>query len=1110
MEIPFNEKITINNQSLPFISQFAEFIPGGFFIYRNDESEEIIYFSSKMADLLRCKTDSEFIEFTGNSFKGIIHPDDHNNYQESVKAKSTSENHDKEHIRYRTVRKDGSTGMFESSVRLSRSDDFGEICCVFVHDISEQYNAELKKETDKKLSEYNYVNKMFSGTYTAICLVNIEKNEYKVMSMNGETERLIKKYVPPSSKMFETAMGLMPAIHEDYQEKYKYIIENVYNILETNNGFYQTSVKWKYEDEEYYLTEINLYRDPEDKNIIVAGFRNIHDAESQTKAISDCVNIFTDNEDNMESLNKMLTIISDYYKADRAYVFEDTDSGDMVSNTYEWCADGITSEKENLQNIPKKVCEVWYKAFEKEGAFSIDSMTADNAGCEEAKSILEMQGINSLIAAPIYYQDKIFGFIGVDNPHYAKMDTRVLTNAASLTSNLIIKKRQKELENKERLEKKKNTEIIEILASEYTSVYYVDLKKDYFKAYTMNKATAIALDMIYTDGMPYSEAFRIYVEKLVHPDDKELMLEAGSIENIMKELKIRKTFITTYRNINGQYFEMKFVKVGNEAGIPTAAALAYADKDAEIRANMKREAISARDASVIAGLSTDYGCVYYADYDTKEEIHYRFDPFFEKNIPGWSKINRFDDRLETLINTIMHPDDRKFFRTATAASVIKKELEKEKVYYVNFRVLINDEVTYYQAKFVQDENTENHVIAGFRNVDDETRRELAALDKAEAANRAKTAFLFNMSHDIRTPMNAIIGYTNIAKKNINDPEKVLESLEKVKLSSDMLLALINDILDMSRIESGKAVLKEEKADIVQIFSNIEPVMSSLANSKNINLSFSIGEIKDRFVYVDTARLERILVNIISNGIKYTLVNGFVKVSVKQNQSFCSGYELYTFEVEDNGIGMSEEFQKEMFEEFSREENFTTSGIQGTGLGLPLAKKLTRMMGGTISCVSKQGKGSVFTICIPFRLQKDSDINKLESENIKSGKISYVGRKVLLVEDNDLNCEIAADILEGEGMTVTRAENGLKSLEILESYGDQYFDFILMDIQMPVMDGYTATKEIRKRFPDLIAPVIALSANAFEEDRLKSLEAGMNDHVAKPISIEDLKASLERF
>ena len=698
--------------------------------------------------------------------------------------------------------------------------------------------------------------------------------------------------------------------------------------------------------------------------------------------------------------------------------------------------------------------------------------------------------------------------------HYSEMKFVKVGNEEGTPTAVALGFADKDEELRAKLEEERvlqrNIDIIEILASEYTSVYYIDMTTDELDPYTMNEQTETEFGEIFRSGIKYSEAFRMYVDRLVYPEDKVKMLKAGSVYNILNELAGKKTFLTQYRNAAGEYCEMKFVKVGDEEN-PESVALGFSNKDDEIRVELARKEKQAMDQAVISGLSDDFGCVVYTSYDEFDEVHYRFDPLFEKHIEGWSMINDFKERLDRLTATIMHPEDREAFWTATRPEVVRAAVDRDGVYYVNFRTLIDGEETYYQAKFVRDEiHPETNVIAGFHNVDAETKREMEALEQAKSASRAKTDFLFNMSHDIRTPMNAIIGFTNMAMRDAENQERVRENLRKVQLSGNMLLSLINDILDMSRIESGKAALNEESVDIESSFRNIQPVMANLAASKDIDLSFEIKDIRDRFVYADTARIDRIMINLVSNAVKYTEGNGRVEVSCRQLDGAKPGFGLYRFTVKDNGIGMSEEFQKQMFEEFAREENSTMSGIQGTGLGLPLAKKLAEMMGGGISCVSRRGVGSTFFVTIPLRLQTEADIAAENTQERNTVSVDFNGKMVLLAEDNELNREIALDILEDEGMKVETAVNGEEALRALAEKGTEYYDFVLMDIQMPVMNGYEATAEIRKLYPDAKLPIIALSANAFEEDRQKSIAAGMNDHVAKPINIDSLKSVMARF
>lgn len=390
-----------------------------------------------------------------------------------------------------------------------------------------------------------------------------------------------------------------------------------------------------------------------------------------------------------------------------------------------------------------------------------------------------------------------------------------------------------------------------------------------------------------------------------------------------------------------------------------------------------------------------------------------------------------------------------------------------------------------------------------------SREELAeALELARAASESKTAFLFNMSHDIRTPMNAILGYTDIGLAHAEDAERTVESFKKIRVAGSHLLNLINDILEMSRIEAGKLELCERETDIIAAIESVDIMSRSLALSKNITYETVLGDICDRYIYADELHVNEIIINLISNAVKYTPAGGKVTYSINQVGEVKNGRATFRFAIADNGIGMSEEFQKHLFEAFSRETNSTVSKTEGAGLGLSIVKKIVDIHGGTVRAESEQNKGSVFTVELPFRVMTAEEAEKLKAAETKPSAQARTGaelrgKRILLVEDNEINREIATEILEDAALLVEEAEDGSIALEKLREKGMQYYDLILMDIQMPVMDGYAATKAIRALPGGDTVKIIALSANAFEEDKQRSKQAGMNAHVAKPININEL-------
>ena len=386
--------------------------------------------------------------------------------------------------------------------------------------------------------------------------------------------------------------------------------------------------------------------------------------------------------------------------------------------------------------------------------------------------------------------------------------------------------------------------------------------------------------------------------------------------------------------------------------------------------------------------------------------------------------------------------------------------------------------------------------------------------KAEMENKAKTTFLFNMSHDIRTPMNAIIGFTNIGINHYEEPERALDCFNKIRVSGQHLLNLINDILEMSRIESGTIELSSEETDLRTLIDDVSLMNQSLAMSKDIDYTMNVGEIKNPYVYIDQLHFNEVIINLISNAIKYTKEGGKVQFSAEQISDVKDGKAMFRFSVKDNGIGISEEFQEHLFESFTREKNSEVSKEQGAGLGLSIVKKIVTLAGGTIKVESKPGEGSTFTVEVPVNVMEEKEIEKFvrEINNRKKAarEVTLEGIRVLLAEDNELNREIASEILAEAGVIVETASDGEMAVRKVKEKGADYYDLILMDIQMPVMNGYEAAGNIRRLPYGGDIPIIALSANAFEEDKQKSIAAGMNAHIAKPINTKELLDTMSEF
>ena len=386
-----------------------------------------------------------------------------------------------------------------------------------------------------------------------------------------------------------------------------------------------------------------------------------------------------------------------------------------------------------------------------------------------------------------------------------------------------------------------------------------------------------------------------------------------------------------------------------------------------------------------------------------------------------------------------------------------------------------------------------------------------AVENAESANRAKSTFLFNMSHDIRTPMNVIIGYADLASRHLDDPAKLEKYMENIQVCGQNLLMLLNNVLDLARIENDKTEMEYSVSDVEKDFRNCIAMFRNQADSKGQMLTVTAHLLQYPYIYVDIPHLTEVCTNLVSNAVKYTGAGGTIRCDITQKPGEKEGWCDTVITVADNGIGMSQEFQKHIFEPFERERTSTVSKVEGSGIGMGIVKKLVGLMGGTVEVESKIGVGSTFTVTIPSRIASE-DETQAKRETNPSDQKCLCGTRILLTEDNDLNAEIATELLQEEGCTVDRAKDGVECVDMLEKAANGTYQLILMDIQMPVMNGYDAAKKIRRMDDPQKAniPIIAMTANAFTEDRQAALDAGMNDHIAKPINMNVLVPTLRKY
>ena len=535
-----------------------------------------------------------------------------------------------------------------------------------------------------------------------------------------------------------------------------------------------------------------------------------------------------------------------------------------------------------------------------------------------------------------------------------------------------------------------------------------------------------------------------------------------------------------------------------------------------VKAKEKKEQEIELQREIIEGLGKEYFSVLAVELDKDRVLSYResgengkiISDFCRKCGNRWSKI------IPSYAETMVSDNTNGEFENQLGLETLRSQ---EKDYSMTYEFKLETGINYHQVRvaFVKKKDGTRMAVVGTRNIDSLIKKERMQEEKlkkayvaAENANKAKTEFLNNMSHDIRTPMNVILGYNHLMKSQLTE-SKQLDYQKKIEQSGKLLLAIINNVLDMARIESGKIKVDENYERVGEVVDEIISTFSSEAEEKEIHLSGSM-KVTHRNILCDGTKIREIYVNLVSNAMKYTPRGGNVTITVEELPCEKEGYMKVKSEIKDTGIGMSKEYLPTLFEPFSREQNTTTGRIGGTGLGMPIVKKMVDLMGGSIEVASELGKGTVFTFTL---MHKIAD-RKFYSQKTEAAETSEMGKNlsgkhVLLAEDNDLNAEIAVTVLEETGIVIERVEDGIQCVNRVAQMSPGTYDLILMDIQMPNMDGYQAAQCIRHLDDKMKAeiPIIAMTANAFAEDRKKAFDAGMNGHIAKPIDMEKLGAAI---
>lgn len=518
---------------------------------------------------------------------------------------------------------------------------------------------------------------------------------------------------------------------------------------------------------------------------------------------------------------------------------------------------------------------------------------------------------------------------------------------------------------------------------------------------------------------------------------------------------------------------------------------------------------------VIEGLSVNYDSILYADLDKNMVLPYRLSTRLERQFEKRLQVRELEWFLDDYVKVWVHPDDRENVARKTSPEYIRKKLHENGTYYINYRCIQNGSTQYIQLRMVNvgGSGRVSQVVMGYRNIDEEITQSMkqkqlleVALNNARIAEVAKNSFLSNMSHDMRTPLNAIFGYTALAKKKAQSPA-VTDALDKIDTASKQILELVDKVLELSYMESQEFSISEEQCNVCEIASEICDSVRCQAEQKKIELRLNTDGVTHGNVYADRPKLLQVLSHIVGNAIKYTNSGGAIDISVAESKNRIHDLATYAFTIKDTGVGISKSVLERIFEPFERERNTTASGVYGLGLGLTIAKRMIDLMDGNIEVTSEVGKGSTFVATVSLRMQTDD--NRMQHDANDAADLA--GKKILIVEDNEINLDIETEILEDLGFVIDSAPNGKIAVEKVQNSADGEYTVVLMDIQMPIMDGRTAAAAIRKLDNPSHAniPIIALSANAFESDKRESIEAGMDAHLTKPIDVPLLLKTIEK-
>ena len=814
--------------------------------------------------------------------------------------------------------------------------------------------------------------------------------------------------------------------------------------------------------------------------------------------MTDQISLLHEAEDLADGINFMLKSIGEFTDADRAYVFE-TSENHTSTNTYEWCAAGVTPQIRNLHDIPFESMPKWIEVFLHGENILIEDLEAYRESMPLEYELLKVQNVSTLIAFPISVHEKLIGFVGVDNPDMEKSNLlhRLLSLLGKYVGTMIKdhKNEQMRLEvvaSKSRLDYQ--LEMDEILRGAQIGIWTLEM--DGVKAPRLHPNPTMCTLLGVSQEMSPEEVYQFWYHRI---PPKYITPVLDYIQKVIHESYSEITYPWNHPLLGQIWIRCGGILYPDYQGNGICIRGYHQDVTRNIENKRKYQNLTAATSQI-------YHAIYHIDLiqDRIEKLAGANQNYTPTGVVT-SATAQLNDILEKMVAPSHHEIMQYFFDLTTVNDRLHGKLFISREY-------PSPQGIWRRATFiVQNRDTDDDVteiLYVTQIIDDYKQKELAyqqelvkAVESANQANTAKTDFLNRMSHDIRTPLNGILGMLDIAQKNETNPKALLECHEKMRTAAFHLKALVNDVLDMQRMETDRFFLEQIPFDIREILDNCWSMLEAQASRLDITLKkIKPGSLKYPYLIGSPLHIRQIFMNLLSNAIKYNKPGGSISIHAKIIRQVHQNV-IYKFIISDTGIGISPEFQKHIFEPFAQEDTGARTIYKGTGLGMAIVHRLVQEMGGTIQLKSEKNVGSTFTLILPFTIDEHQPSASAETDTDTPADLTDL--HILVVEDNELNLEIAVFSLEAAGLNVSTAINGLKAVRLFEKSKPYEYDIILMDIMMPVMNGLDAAKAIRglSRPDATTVPIIALSANAFAEDIQKSKNAGINEHLAKPLEMD---------